>query len=59
MRNIAMEPITSQGASLSPNQLRNRRLRNTAIGLAVAFLAVLFYVITIVKVGPGVFQPMR
>lgn len=54
-----MEPITSQGASLSPVQQRNRKLRNTAIGLAVGFLAVLFYVITIVKVGPGVFLQPR
>jgi hypothetical protein len=31
-------------------------MRNIAIGLAVGFLAVLFYVITLVKVGPGVFR---
>lgn len=43
---------------LTPEQVRNRKLRNLAIGLCVAFLAVLFYVITIVKVGPGVFRPM-
>jgi hypothetical protein len=41
---------------LTPRQLRNRRLRNIAIGSAVAALAILFYVITIVKVGPGVFR---
>ena len=41
---------------LTASQLRNRKLRNRAIGLAVAFLAALFYVITIVKVGPGVFR---
>jgi hypothetical protein len=44
------------GGRLTASQLRNRKLRNRAIGLAVAFLAVLFYVITIVKVGPGVFR---
>jgi hypothetical protein len=44
--------------TLTPGQMRNLKLRNLAIGLAVGFLAVLFYVITIVKVGPGVFQPM-
>ena len=43
---------------LTPQQVRNRKMRNLAIGLSVAFLAVLFYVITIVKVGPGVFRPM-
>ena len=53
-----METTPRAGIVLTPRQLRNRRLRNLAIGLAVAFLAVLFYVITIVKVGPGVFKPM-
>ena len=43
--------------ALTPAQLRNRRLRNIAIGLAVAFLAALFYAITIVKIGPGVMRP--
>jgi hypothetical protein len=43
------------GGPLTPAQLRNRRLRNIAIGLAVAFVAALFYAITIVKMGPGVF----
>jgi hypothetical protein len=51
-----MEPSPRRGITLTPNQLRNRKLRNRAIGFAVAFLAVLFYVITIVKVGPGVFK---
>jgi hypothetical protein len=40
------------GARLTPAQQRNRRLRNVAIGLAVAFLAVMFYAITIVKMAP-------
>ena len=44
--------------ALTPAQLRNRRLRNIAIGLAVAFLAALFYAITIVKIGPNVLQPV-
>jgi hypothetical protein len=42
---------------LTEAQLRNRRRRNLAIGLAVGFVAALFYVITVVKVGPGVLQP--
>ena len=45
------------GAALTPKQLRNRRLRNIAIGLSVGFLAALFYAITIVKLGPGVLRP--
>jgi hypothetical protein len=42
---------------LTERQMKNRRMRNIAIGLCVAFLVVLFYVITIVKVGPGVLRP--
>lgn len=51
-----MEPSLPPDGRLTPSQLRNRRMRNIAIGLAVGFLAVLFYVITLVKVGPGVFR---
>ncbi len=40
--------------TLTPAQLKSRRARNIAIGLAVAFFAVLFYAVTIVKLGPGV-----
>jgi len=45
------------GVQLTPQQIRNRNLRNIAIGLCVAFLVVLFYVITIVKVGPAILHP--
>lgn len=45
------------GIVLTPKQLRNRRLRNIAIGFSVGLLAVLFYAITIVKLGPGVLRP--
>jgi len=54
----AIDPNRRYDIVLTPQQLRNRKMRNLAIGLSVAFLAVLFYVITIVKVGPGVFGPM-
>ena len=54
----AIDPNRRFEIVLTPQQVRNRKLRNLAIGLSVAFLAVLFYVITIVKVGPGVFRPM-
>jgi hypothetical protein len=43
---------------LTAAQMRSRRRRNVAIGLSVAFLAVLFYAITIVKLGPNAFSPM-
>jgi hypothetical protein len=42
---------------LTPVQARNRRLRNIAIGLSVGLLAILFYAITIVKLGPGILRP--
>jgi hypothetical protein len=58
MREFEMNPSRLSDIVLTEGQLRNRRRRNLAIGLAVGFVAVLFYVITIVKVGPGVFQPM-
>ena len=44
--------------ALTAGQLRNRRRRNFAIGLSVAFLAALFYAITIVKLGPSALRPM-
>ncbi len=46
-----------RGLPLTEQQLKNRRMRNIAIGLSVAVLVVLFYVITIIKVGPGVLHP--
>lgn len=39
---------------LTPAQLKARRQRNIAIGLAVGFFVLLFYAVTIVKLGPGV-----
>jgi len=44
------------GLVLTPEQLRNRRRRNIAIGLSVAAMAVLFYAITIVRLGGRVFS---
>ena len=39
------------GIVLTPQQQRSRRNRNIAIGLAVAFCCILFYVVTIAKLG--------
>lgn len=44
------------GIVLTPEQMRSRRARNIAIGLAVGFFALLFYAVTIAKLihfGPG------
>ena len=42
------------GVRLTPEQLKSRRQRNIAIGLAIGFFVLLFYVVTIAKLGPGV-----
>jgi hypothetical protein len=42
--------------ALTPEQARNRRSRNVAVGLLVGALVVLFYVITIAKLGGQVFN---
>ena len=41
---------------LTPEQARSRRARNVAIALLVGALVVLFYVITIAKLGSRVFN---
>jgi hypothetical protein len=54
-----MDADDSKGIVLTPEQLKTRRQRNIAIGLAVGFLVLLFYAVTIVKVGPGVlYRPL-
>jgi hypothetical protein len=47
---------TPNGIVLTPEQLKSRRQRNVAIGLAVGFFVLLFYVVTIAKLGPGVMR---
>jgi ferric-dicitrate binding protein FerR (iron transport regulator) len=42
------------GIVLTEEQRRRRRARSIALALALAALAVLFYVVTIVKLGPQV-----
>jgi predicted nucleic acid-binding Zn ribbon protein len=43
-----------EGIRLTEAQRRRQRGRSIAIALALALLVVLFYVVTIVKLGPGV-----
>lgn len=47
-------PNEEEGVVLTPEQLRRRRARNIAIAAVLGFLAMLFYVVTIVKLGPNV-----
>ncbi len=42
------------GVVLTPEQERSRRARNIAIGVTIALLAVLFYAITVVRLGGAV-----
>lgn len=42
------------GVTLTPEQQRARRARNIAIGVGVALLIVLFYAVTIVRLGGAV-----
>ena len=42
------------GIVLTPKQKKSRDHRNIAIAIAVGFFVVLFYVVTIAKLGPGV-----
>ena len=48
------EPGTDKGVVLTPEQKRSRRNRNIAIGVAVGFFVLLFYVVTIAKLGSHV-----
>lgn len=42
------------GIVLTEEQRRRRRNRSIALGLVLAALAILFYVVTIVKLGPAI-----
>ena len=44
------------GLVLTPDQVKSRKARNVAIGLAVGFMVVLFYVVTIAKLGGNVLK---
>ena len=53
------EQSNQNGIVLTEEQLRRRRARSIAIALSLGALVVLFYVITIIKVGPNVLtRPM-
>jgi hypothetical protein len=48
------EEPPDRGIVLTEEQKRRRRARSIAIALVLGALVVLFYVVTIVKLGPGV-----
>lgn len=41
---------------LTEQQKKARRSRSLALGVVLALLAVLFYVVTIIKIGPDIFN---
>ena len=51
---MAVTDRKEDGYVLTPRQIRSRRNRSIAIGLAIGFVVLLFYVVTIAKLGPGV-----
>ena len=51
-----MDQNGDDGIVLTEEQKRRRRARNIAIALVLGGLVVLFYVLTIVKLGPGVLR---
>ncbi len=54
-----MSAMEDDRVDMTEAQRKARRSRSVAIGLALAALVVLFYVITLVKLGPGVLnRPM-
>ena len=53
MNDKGNDPQPEDGIRLTEQQQRARRARSIAIGLALAALVILFYIVTLVK-GPGV-----
>lgn len=53
-KSVPGEAVPDGGVVLTAEQQKRRRARSIAIALVLGFLAVLFYVVTIVKLGPGV-----
>lgn len=47
-------PADDQGIVLSEEQKRRRRNRSLAIAGFLAFMVALFYIVTVVKLGPAV-----
>ena len=47
-----------RGIVLTEQQRKIRRSRSVALALVLAGFALLFYLVTIVKIGPGVMHPV-
>jgi len=51
---LTMSDDNEDGIRLTEAQRRRQRARSLAIGLALGGLVILFYLVTIVRLGPGV-----
>jgi hypothetical protein len=51
---IERKEQSEDGVVLTAEEAKSRRARNIAIGITVALLAVLFYAVTLVKLGGAV-----
>lgn len=57
MGGVSREPVPKLG--LTPEEARRRRSRSIAIAVALGMLVVLFYAVTLVKLGPQILhRPM-
>ena len=54
MRLLMAEKPTEPGIVLTDEQKRQRRNRSVALALVLGALVLLIYVVTVVKLGPGV-----
>jgi hypothetical protein len=51
--------MTMDRVELTEQQKKARRSRSVALAVVLALLVVMFYVVTIIKIGPGIFnRPM-
>lgn len=46
--------VPQHGRRLTPEEAKSRRSRNIAIAVGLVFLMILFYVVTVAKLGVGV-----
>ena len=53
---MEQRPESEINVVLTPQQAKSRKARNIAIGLAVGFMVVLFYVVTIAKLGGNILK---
>ena len=54
MSMVMSEKPSEPGIILTEEQKRRRRARSIAIGLSLGVLVLLVYIVTVVKLGPGV-----